>query len=157
MDGQQDEKHRQTSISMLNGPKSEVKVLLASLKACSEGINLVGANRVVLLDVHWNPSAERQAISRAYRLGQEKIVYVYHLVTGLMEGEKYIRQVEKTLLSELVFCSNNKDGSSCKISTSESGDRILEAMVQHERLQHMFEKVIYQPKEADLVNTFGSI
>lgn len=155
MDGQQEEKLRQTSINTLNDPKSEVKVLLASLKACSEGINLVGASRVVLLDVHWNPSVERQAISRAYRLGQKKIVYVYHLVTGSMEGEKYIRQVEKSQLSELVFSSKNRDSSNPTISSTVSGDKILEAMVQ--QLQHMFEKVIYQPKEADLINTFGLI
>ncbi|KAI3693750.1 hypothetical protein L1987_76702 [Smallanthus sonchifolius] len=155
MDGQKEEKHRQTSINTLNDPKSEVKVLLASLKACSEGINLVGASRVVLLDVHWNPSVERQAISRAYRLGQKKLVHVYHLVTGSMEGEKYIRQVEKSHLSELVFSSKNKDSSNPKISSTVSKDKILEEMVHHDRLRNMFEKVIYQPKEADLIDTFG--
>lgn len=155
MDGQQEEKHRQASINTLNDPKSEAKVLLASLRACSEGINLVGASRVVLLDVHWNPSVERQAISRAYRLGQKKLVHVYHLVTGSMEGEKYIRQVEKSQLSELVFSSKNKDSSNPKISSIVSNDKILEEMVQHEKLQNMFEKVIYQPKEADLIDTFG--
>nr|GEU88230.1 SNF2 domain-containing protein CLASSY 4-like [Tanacetum cinerariifolium] len=155
MDGQQDEKVRQNSINTFNNPKSEAKVLLASLKACSEGINLVGASRVVLLDVHWNPSVERQAISRAYRLGQKKVVYVYHLVTGSMEGEKYVRQVEKSHLSELVFSSKNKDSSNPTISSTVSVDKILEEMVQHEKLQNMFEKVIYQPKEADLIETFG--
>lgn len=155
MDGQQEEKHRQTSINTLNDPKSEVKVLLASLRACSEGINLVGASRVVLLDVHWNPSVERQAISRAYRLGQKKLVHVYHLVTGSMEGEKYVRQVEKSHLSELVFSSKNKDSANPKISPTVSVDKILEEMVQHDKLQNMFEKVIYQPKESDLINNFG--
>ncbi|KAL7609934.1 hypothetical protein Lser_V15G10150 [Lactuca serriola] len=155
MDGQQEEKNRQTSINTLNDPKSEVKTLLASIRACSEGINLVGASRVVLLDVQWNPSVERQAISRAYRLGQKKLVYVYHLVTGTMEGEKYIRQVEKSHLSELVFSSKNNVASKSKIAAMVSGDKILEEMVQHDKLQHMFEKVIYQPKESDLIKTFG--
>ncbi|XP_076881436.1 SNF2 domain-containing protein CLASSY 4-like [Bidens hawaiensis] len=154
MDGTQDEKLRQSSINTLNDPKGEAKVLLASLRACSEGINLVGASRVVLLDVHWNPSVERQAISRAYRLGQKKLVHVYHLVTGSMEGEKYIRQVEKSHLSELVFSSKNKDSSN-KVSSAVIKDKILEEMVQHDKLQNMFEKVIYQPKEADLIDTFG--
>ncbi|KAK9076598.1 hypothetical protein SSX86_004932 [Deinandra increscens subsp. villosa] len=155
MDGQKEEKHRQASINTLNDPQSEVKVLIASLRACSEGINLVGASRVVLLDVHWNPSVERQAISRAYRLGQKKLVHVYHLVTGSMEGEKYIRQVEKSHLSELVFSSKNKDSSNPQISSTVSKDKILEEMVQHDKLRNMFEKVIYQPKEADLIDTFG--
>ncbi|KAJ9549802.1 hypothetical protein OSB04_022345 [Centaurea solstitialis] len=155
MDGQQEEKHRQASINTLNDPKSEVKVLLASTRACSEGISLVGASRVVLLDVVWNPSVERQAISRAYRLGQTKMVHVYHLLTGTMEGEKYIRQVEKSHLSELVFASKNRDSTNPKISPTVMADKILEEMVQHEKLQHMFEKVIYQPKESDLIQTFG--
>ncbi|KAM0015647.1 putative DNA helicase chromatin remodeling SNF2 family [Helianthus debilis subsp. tardiflorus] len=155
MDGQQEEKLRQGSIHTINDPKSEVKVLLASIKACSEGINLVGASRVVLLDVHWNPSVERQAISRAYRLGQKKVVHVYHLVTGSMESEKYIRQVEKSHLSELVFSSENKDSSNPTISSTVSKDKILEEMVHHDKLRNMFEKVIYQPKEADLIDTFG--
>ncbi|KAL4570546.1 hypothetical protein LXL04_026202 [Taraxacum kok-saghyz] len=152
MDGQQEEKNRQTSINTLNDPKSEVKILLASIRACSEGINLIGASRVVLLDVQWNPSVERQAISRAYRLGQKKVVFVYHLVTGTMEGEKYIRQVEKSHLSELVFSSRN---TSRKILGMVSGDKVLEEMVKHDKLQSMFEKVIYQPKESDFVKTFG--
>uniref|UniRef100_M0ZNS9 ATP-dependent helicase n=1 Tax=Solanum tuberosum TaxID=4113 RepID=M0ZNS9_SOLTU len=72
MDGKLDVKQRQISINSLNDPKSDVKVLLASIKACSEGISLIGASRVVLLDVLWNPSVEQQAISRAYRNGQTR-------------------------------------------------------------------------------------
>ncbi|KAI7979107.1 SNF2 domain-containing protein CLASSY 3 [Camellia lanceoleosa] len=159
MDGKCDAKQRQSSISLLNDPASEVQVLLASTKACCEGINLVGASRVVLLDVVWNPSVERQAISRAYRLGQKKIVYVYRLITsGTMEGEKYIRQAEKDRLSELVFSSS--DGGVCrseKISCTVSEDEILQEMVQHEKLSHMFEKILNQPKESDLIDTFGLV
>ncbi|KAI7738620.1 hypothetical protein M8C21_011481, partial [Ambrosia artemisiifolia] len=70
-------------------------------------------------------------------------------------GEKYIRQVEKSHLSELVFSSKNKDSSHPTISSTVSKDKILEEMVNHEKLRNMFEKVIYQPKEADLIETFG--
>lgn len=102
--GHQDQFQRQTIIGIFNNPVSEAKVPLASANCCSEGINLVGASRVVLLDVFWNPSVERQAISRAYRLGQKKDVYTYHLIrSGTNEEDKYCRQVEKDRLSELVF------------------------------------------------------
>jgi DNA repair and recombination RAD54-like protein len=73
--------------------------VLASIKACSERINLVGAFKVVLLNVVWNPSVERQDIyiyiSRSdIYVGQEKVVYICHLIaTGTNEGEKYYRQV----------------------------------------------------------------
>uniref|UniRef100_A0A803LUB3 Uncharacterized protein n=1 Tax=Chenopodium quinoa TaxID=63459 RepID=A0A803LUB3_CHEQI len=96
MEGKQRPKIRQSLIGQFNDPGSAATVLLASTKACCEGIHLVGTSRVVLLDVVWNPSIERQAISRAYRLGQKKDVYVYHLITsGTQERDKYERQVAK--------------------------------------------------------------
>ncbi|PWA38101.1 SNF2 domain-containing protein CLASSY 4 [Artemisia annua] len=53
------QKDRQMIINKFNDPNSKVKVLLASTKSCSEGIHLVGASRVVLLDVVWNPTVEK--------------------------------------------------------------------------------------------------
>ena len=147
MDGKREIKKRQALINTFNDPTSEVRVLLASTRACSEGINLVGASRVVLLDVVWNPSVERQAICRAYRLGQKRVVYVYHLITsGTREEEKYSRQVEKDRLSELVFCPE-KSCNEVKVSSTDLGDRILEAVLQHEKLKNIFQK-IYQSKES---------
>ncbi|KAI5656544.1 hypothetical protein M9H77_25337 [Catharanthus roseus] len=133
----------------------EAKVLLASTKACCEGINLVRASRVVLLDVSWNPSVERQAISHPYRLGQKKFCYVYHLImSGTMEIEKYHRQTKKDRLSELVFSS--LDGH--KYDTFEiSNDKILEAMVNHKKLNSIFEKVLHQLKESNVFENFSFV
>ncbi|KAF9623746.1 hypothetical protein IFM89_005253, partial [Coptis chinensis] len=104
MDGNLDMKSRQSLINLFNDPCSKAKVLLASTKTCREGISLIGASRVVLLDVVWNPSVERQAISRAYRLGQKKVVYTYRLLTsGTMEESKYDRQEDCWCTYELVF------------------------------------------------------
>ncbi|KAA8515813.1 hypothetical protein F0562_018576 [Nyssa sinensis] len=156
MQGQLDQKHRQNLINIFNDPKTEAKVLLASTKCCSEGINLVGASRVVLLDVVWNPSVERQAISRAYRLGQVKVVYTYHLMTsGTTESDKYCRQAEKDRLSELVFSSTTKESDKQKAPAAVFSDKILEEMVGHEKFKDMFEKIIYQPKETNLIESFG--
>ncbi|XP_061343921.1 SNF2 domain-containing protein CLASSY 3-like [Gastrolobium bilobum] len=139
--GKVEVKLRQASIKAFNDPSSNVRVMLASTKACYEGISLVGASRVVLLDVVWNPSVERQAISRAYRLGQKKFVYTYHLITaGTMDEDKCCRQAEKDQLSELVFFNSHGDGAQ-KFSSLELEDRILEDMVQHEKFQHIFERV----------------
>ncbi|KAE9606861.1 putative DNA helicase chromatin remodeling SNF2 family [Lupinus albus] len=142
--GQVDAKLRQASIKSFNNPNSKVRVMLASTKACYEGISLVGASRVVLLDVVWNPSVERQAISRAYRLGQKKYVYTYHLITaGTREEEKICRQAEKEQLSELMFF-NSSDGDQQhheKESSAELEDQILEEMVQQEKFKHVLEKV----------------
>ncbi|XP_059444833.1 SNF2 domain-containing protein CLASSY 4-like [Corylus avellana] len=155
MDGRQEAKRRQSSINIFNDPTSEARVLLASTKACNEGISLVGASRVVLLDVVWNPSVETQAISRAHRLGQEKVVYIYHLIAaGTNEEDKYCRQVEKDLLSELVFSSSGGSGDQPKISPLVSDDKILEEMVQHEKLKHIFEKI--QQKKSKLMEIVPS-
>ncbi|KAM7258474.1 hypothetical protein ACFE04_014215 [Oxalis oulophora] len=149
MDGQSSSKKRQSFINDFNNPGSAAKIMLASIKACGEGINLIGASRVVLLDVVWNPSVERQAISRAYRIGQKKVVYVYRLITsGTVEEEKCCRQAEKDRLSELVFCSPGEGGNNNASTMWE--DDILQEMNRHERLKNMFRKIIYeQPKESD--------
>nr|XP_011470598.1 PREDICTED: SNF2 domain-containing protein CLASSY 3-like [Fragaria vesca subsp. vesca] len=141
MDGKCDAKQRQYSMSNFNDPSTKVKVLLATTKGCNEGISLVGASRVVLLDVAWNPSVERQAISRAYRLGQKKIVSVYHLLmAGTREEGKYNRQVEKHRLSELVFSCSDAEAAK-KIPAAVAEDKILEEMVQHHKLKHIFEQI----------------
>ncbi|CAI9090869.1 OLC1v1025740C1 [Oldenlandia corymbosa var. corymbosa] len=154
MDGKQDAKIRQSSINSLNAPESEVKVFLASTKACSEGINLVGASRVVLLDVVWNPSVERQAISRAYRLGQKKIVYVYHLITsGTLEEDKYEQQMKKHHLSERLFSCQDRENK--KFSSAVAEDKVLEAMIDAKNLKDMFEDIVHDPKESNLFEDYN--
>ncbi|MBL4632918.1 MAG: DEAD/DEAH box helicase [Kofleriaceae bacterium] len=56
-------------------------VLLASLKAGGTGLNLTAADHVFLVDPWWNPAAEDQAADRAHRIGQDRPVMVYRLVT----------------------------------------------------------------------------
>ncbi|CAA7399185.1 unnamed protein product [Spirodela intermedia] len=67
----------------------DAKILLGSIKACGEGISLVGASRVIILDVHLNPSVSQQAIARAFRPGQTKRVFTYRLVAADSPEEKY--------------------------------------------------------------------
>jgi len=62
--------------------EGDVNVCLISTRAGGTGLNLFGANRIVILDEHFNPSWEQQAIGRAYRIGQQKPVYVYRLTAG---------------------------------------------------------------------------
>ncbi|KAH7839902.1 hypothetical protein Vadar_010215 [Vaccinium darrowii] len=133
-------------------------VLLApSTRACCEGITLVGASRVVLLDVVWNSSVKWKTISRAYRTGQKKVVYIYRLImSGTMEGEKCVVQAEKDRLSELAFSSaDGKDHGSEIISCAVNDDKILQEMVQHEKISYRFAKILNQPKESNLIDTFG--
>ncbi|KAJ1454728.1 P-loop containing nucleoside triphosphate hydrolase protein [Pelagophyceae sp. CCMP2097] len=86
-------------------------VLLMSIKAGGEGINLTGASRVILFDVCWNPCFDQQAMCRAHRFGQRKPVHVYRLVgpRGTME-ERVLRQQRRKelLVREVIECSETE-------------------------------------------------
>ena len=62
--------------------QGEGQIFLISLKAGGSGLNLTGADMVILYDPWWNPAAEEQATDRAHRIGQEKKVTVIRMVTG---------------------------------------------------------------------------
>ncbi|KAK8485257.1 hypothetical protein V6N11_070860 [Hibiscus sabdariffa] len=80
------------------------RVLIASITACAEGISLTAASRVILLDSEWNPSKTKQAIARAFRPGQQKVVYVYQLLaTSTLEEDKYRRTTWKEWVSSMIF------------------------------------------------------
>jgi transcription termination factor 2 len=55
----------------------QLKVMLLSLTAGGVGLNLIGANRMFLMDIHWNPALEQQCSDRIYRVGQTKDVTIY--------------------------------------------------------------------------------
>ncbi|KAI4980844.1 hypothetical protein ZWY2020_021329 [Hordeum vulgare] len=104
MSGHVSSKTRKPLMAAFNDMESEAKVMLASTKACGEGITLVGASRVVLLDVVWNPSVGRQAVGRAYRIGQQKVVHSYNLIAeGTQEKAKYDSQTKKDQMSKMLF------------------------------------------------------
>lgn len=67
---------------------------LISLKAGGVGLNLTGADTVVLIDLWWNPAVEMQAISRAHRIGQKENVEVYRLITRGTIEEKILEMQE---------------------------------------------------------------
>lgn len=78
--------------------EKHVPVFLLSLKAGGVGLNLTAADTVIHYDPWWNPAAENQATDRAYRIGQDKPVFVYKL---LVENsvEETIFQMQKDKLS----------------------------------------------------------
>ena len=90
---------RQDNINLFNDRTSRAKIFLVStavhqlpcrwssdstlplaLQAGSLGVNMTGANRMILFDASWNPAQDQQAIFRCYRYGQQKTVFVYRLV-----------------------------------------------------------------------------
>ncbi|KAJ5523481.1 hypothetical protein N7513_013025 [Penicillium frequentans] len=81
IDGTTETSKRQGISTKFNEDPS-MELLLISTRAGGLGLNIHGANRVVIFDFLFNPSWEDQAIGRAYRLGQTKPVFVYRFVAA---------------------------------------------------------------------------
>ncbi|KAI1966630.1 DNA-dependent ATPase protein rad54 [Ophidiomyces ophidiicola] len=106
LDGTMNVKKRQKLVDKFNDPDGEEFVFLLSSKAGGCGINLVGANRLVLFDPDWNPAADQQALARVWRDGQKKDCFVYRFIaTGSIEEKIFQRQSHKQLLSSCVVDS----------------------------------------------------
>ena len=92
-------------------------IFLISLKAGGLGLNLTAADYVFIIDPWWNPAAEMQAIDRAHRIGQDKKVFVYKIITKDTVEEK-ILELQNTKMDlvkkvipgdEGIFKSLNRD------------------------------------------------
>ena len=103
----------------------EVPVFLISLKAGGTGLNLTGADTVILYDPWWNPAVEAQAIDRAHRIGQDKPVFVHRLVAARSIEEKMeALKARKSALAEALF---DHDGTPTSALTPADIDALLEA------------------------------
>lgn len=88
---------RQAQVDAFN--RGERPIFLISLRAGGVGLNLTGADTVLLYDLWWNPSVEAQAVGRAHRIGQQNDVTVYRFITeGTIEERIAELQEEKRQL-----------------------------------------------------------
>ncbi|TFB14240.1 DEAD/DEAH box helicase [Filobacillus milosensis] len=102
LDGQTPSKNRVEMVNRFN--QGEKEIFLISLKAGGTGLNLTGADTVILYDLWWNPAVEEQAAGRAHRIGQKKVVQVHRLITkGTIEEKIYALQQRKRELIENVI------------------------------------------------------
>jgi SNF2 family DNA or RNA helicase len=84
-------------------------VFLISLKAGGTGLNLTGADTVILYDLWWNPAVEEQAAGRAHRMGQKKVVEVWRMIAeGTIEEKMNSLQQEKRELFQKVIQGNDE-------------------------------------------------
>lgn len=84
-------------------------MFLLSSKAGGVGLNLIGASRLVLYDIDWNPANDLQSMARVWRDGQRKQVHIYRLITaGTVEEKIFQRQISKQGLSGAVVDMNDR-------------------------------------------------
>ena len=81
-----------------------IPLFLLSLKAGGLGINLTAADYVVIFDPWWNPAVERQAVDRSHRIGQQKPVFVYRLITkdSIEESILDLQERKRALAADLI-------------------------------------------------------
>lgn len=100
---------RDRKTPVLEFQSGKVAIFLISLKAGGTGLNLTAADTVIHYDPWWNPAVENQATDRAHRIGQEKKVFVYRLVTKGTIEEKIIElQQRKHALAESMLNNEGK-------------------------------------------------
>ncbi|CAM4445924.1 MAG: RNA polymerase-associated protein RapA [Legionellaceae bacterium] len=88
--------------------QGHVPLFLISLKAGGTGLNLTSADTVIHYDPWWNPAVEAQATDRVYRIGQDKPVFVYKLLTADTVEEKILAlQEKKRALIEEIYATNH--------------------------------------------------
>ncbi|KAK3380050.1 hypothetical protein B0T24DRAFT_180294 [Lasiosphaeria ovina] len=161
LDGSTPIAERQAAIKKFNTDSTEI--YLISTRAGGVGLNIYGANRVVIFDFRYTPAEEQQAIGRAYRIGQTKPVYVYWLqMGGTFENTIQNNAVFKTQLASRVVDKKNPDPWSTQIreyfvkptipeqkdlSNAMGQDTVLDALLSDSR----FEGVI---RQIDSTETF---
>ncbi|CAG9324533.1 unnamed protein product [Blepharisma stoltei] len=106
LDGSTTVNQRLKIVDKFNSPGSSEIVFLLSCKAGGVGLNLVGANRLIIADPDWNPSNDKQVMGRIWRDGQSKPVYIYRLFsTGTIDEKIFQRQHAKETLSSTIIDS----------------------------------------------------
>uniref|UniRef100_A0A0N4ZLV3 DNA repair and recombination protein RAD54-like n=1 Tax=Parastrongyloides trichosuri TaxID=131310 RepID=A0A0N4ZLV3_PARTI len=103
MDGGTPIKQRQQLVQKFNSDQS-IFLFLLTTKVGGLGVNLTGANRLIIYDPDWNPCTDVQARERAWRIGQNREVTIYRLLTsGTIEEKMYQRQIFKQFLANKIL------------------------------------------------------
>ncbi|PHH62996.1 hypothetical protein CDD81_6421 [Ophiocordyceps australis] len=108
LDGSLSYEERQGVVDDFNSDPTRF-VFLISTKAGGTGLNITSANKVVIVDPHWNPSYDLQAQDRAYRIGQTRDVEVFRLIsTGTVEEVVYARQIYKQQQANIGYTASSE-------------------------------------------------
>ena len=96
-DGAMTKDAKQETLQSFKEENSSAKILLISLLAGGVGLNLQCANYVMIVEPYWNQSMEDQALTRSYRIGQQRPVTVIHFIVDRLNGKESIEQYVRAL------------------------------------------------------------
>ncbi|KAF8371752.1 hypothetical protein PRIPAC_78181 [Pristionchus pacificus] len=117
LDGSTPVADRQKLVNDFNQSRDSTNIFLLSSKAGGVGLNLIGASRLVLFDLDWNPASDLQAMARIWRDGQPRACHIYRLVTTGTIDEKILqRQIKKTGLAAIVNVVESLNGQTDTLS-----------------------------------------
>jgi chromodomain-helicase-DNA-binding protein 1 len=156
LDGMVPASDRKIAIDHFNAPGSDDFCFLLSTRAGGLGINLMTADTVVLFDSDWNPQADLQAMARAHRIGQQKPVSVYRLVSKdtieeeILERARNKRMLEFITIQRGVTDRQQKeiDDKLSRVAEPNSADDINQIL--KKRGQKMFQQENNQKKLEEL-------
>ena len=122
LDGSTPSSKRQDLVDSFNrSPASTSFAFLLSAKAGGMGLNLIGASRLILFDVDWNPATDLQAMARIHRDGQKRKCYIYRfLMKGAIDEKIWQRQITKVGLASSVM--DQKSGGTASFTKEELRD-----------------------------------
>jgi len=101
IDGTIEAKDRDLKLGKFQAPDSRYFCMCLSSQVGGVGLNITGADRVILCDPAWNPAMDAQAIDRVHRIGQQRDVVVYRLIgSGAIEDKMFRLQVFKKSLAK---------------------------------------------------------
>ena len=123
LDGKVAASQRFALATRFNGDPS-VDLMLLTTAVGGLGLNLTGADVVVFLDHDWNPQKDLQAMDRAHRIGQTKVVNVYRLVTATLEKIMSLQAFKRHLATSVV---NQQNASLATMNTEQLLD-LFEAL-----------------------------
>lgn len=109
LDGSVPSNQRQSIVNRFNEDPS-IDLMLLTTQVGGLGLNLTGADTVIFFEHDWNPTRDLQAMDRAHRIGQKKIVNVYRMITKNTIEEKIMSlQKFKMMVSDTVISKENSN------------------------------------------------
>ncbi|KAF2108445.1 P-loop containing nucleoside triphosphate hydrolase protein [Lophiotrema nucula] len=109
IDGSMSVQNRDSILETFRSPVG-YNVLILTISCASVGLDLTAASRVFLMEPHWNPSVEDQALARVHRMGQlSEVVNTRYIIKGSFEENVLKKQQHKKRLAEVLFSQENQD------------------------------------------------